>query len=106
MFHRALIATGLALVLALVAVAPAEAAPRPSTWCSNVCGPGVSCSTSCWAQGPLDGNWYWITCTAYDSLFGGGGSCAAGPASADADLERFLRSLESLAEEEAGPAAH
>ena len=98
MLQRALIVTSLVLVLAVFTVPSVHAGPPPGTQCSNVCGPGVSCLTNCWARGPLDGKWYWITCTAYDSLFGGGGSCAISTTTGDREVDRFLRSLESMAE--------
>ena len=102
MLKRALIVTGLVLCVAGLTVPTVDAGPLPSAQCSNVCDPGVACSTLCWALGPLDGKWYRITCTNYHSLFVLGGHC--GPllistTSSEPGLDNFLRSLESLADE-------
>ncbi len=89
-----------ACLVGLFLVAPlAQASPPSNTWCSNVCGPSVPCSTQCWAYSLLEGKWYWVDCTAYDTLFYGGGSCgfAMDSSTGDLDLDRFLASLESLA---------
>jgi hypothetical protein len=100
MLQRVLIVTTLALALLALAVPSAEASAPPGAWCSNVCGPGVPCSTACAAYDFPVGAWVWVDCTTYDTLYYGGGSCgsAIGSPTGDLDLEHFLASLESLAE--------
>lgn len=101
MLQRVLIVPVLVFALLALVVPPAEASPPSNTWCSNVC-PTAPCSTQCWAYSLLEGKWYWVNCYAYDTLFYGGGSCgsAIGSPTGDLDLEHFLASLESLAEDD------
>ena len=102
MRKRTLAVLGLTLALITLVVPSAEAGPPPEYWCSNVC-PNAPCSATCWLQGPA-----WITCTIYDWYYAGGGGCDPTLVSttSDPELERFLASLESLAEEDAAADVH
>ncbi len=109
MLKRNLIVAVLALALVALAVPSAQAIPIPSKQCAYKCGPGVSCSTSCWAQFLGGGPWRSITCGEYyfeGEEWEGGGTvpCQSltGPM-VESGLERFLRSLESLAAQDAAP---
>ena len=108
MLNRALIAIVLAVALLALVVSPAEASPPPEKWCINVCGPGVPCSTGCGVYDFYIRGWLWVNCTTYDTQYGGGGSCGSmiGSPTGDLELERFLASLESLAEEDAVTPIH
>ena len=92
-----------------VAVPSVQAIPIPSKQCAYKCGVGVSCSTPCWAQVLGGGPWFKITCGQYYSEWEweGGGTVPcqglAGPA-VEPGLDRFLRSLESLREEDTATA--
>jgi|GEM_PF-2742743 len=104
MLKRNLIVAVLAVALVALAVPTAQAIPIPSKQCAYKCGPGVSCSTPCWAQVLGGGPWVSITCGDYyfEWEWEGAGTVPcqslAGPLT-ESGLERFLRSLESLAEE-------
>jgi len=99
----------LVCLLVVVAVPSAQAIPIPSKQCAYKCGSGVSCSTPCWAQFLGGGPWRSITCGEYyfDGEWEGGGTvpCQSlvGPVM-ESGLDRFLRSLESLAEDDAATA--
>ena len=107
MMKRSFVWVGLVLIVVALAATSAQAIPIPSKQCAYKCTSSTPCSEPCWAQIVGGGAWFSINCGQYVDEWewegGGSGSCQGLTGDGvSSDLERFLRSLESLAE--TGPA--